>query len=197
MDVISTPGLRIEDVFKRVRVSVMNETGKKQIPWQSSSLTGDFYFASRGSGAVVRPSQPVYTPPSSEPEQRTTNSLGMTFVYIAPGSFMMGSPSDEPQRDNDEQQRRVTLSKGFYMQTTEVTQGQWKSVMVYKTFKVFQKGSVLRSSNRVNRGGGWNSNARNCRSANRNRNSPGNRNNNLGFRLALSHLTRSWQMPTC
>jgi hypothetical protein len=37
----------------------------------------------------------------------------------------------------------------------------------------------------VNRGGGWNNNAGNCRSANRNRNTPGNRNNNLGFRLAL------------
>jgi len=39
-------------------------------------------------------------------------------------------------------------------------------------------------SNRVNRGGSWNNNARNGRSANRNRNDPGNRRNNLGFRLA-------------
>jgi hypothetical protein len=38
--------------------------------------------------------------------------------------------------------------------------------------------------NRVNRGGSWNNNARNCRSANRNNNNPNNRNNNLGFRLA-------------
>lgn len=37
---------------------------------------------------------------------------------------------------------------------------------------------------RVNRGGSWNSNARKVRAANRNGNSPGNRNNNLGFRLA-------------
>ena len=36
---------------------------------------------------------------------------------------------------------------------------------------------------RVNRGGGWNISARNCRSASRSRNSPGNRSNNLGFRL--------------
>lgn len=38
--------------------------------------------------------------------------------------------------------------------------------------------------NRVNRGGSWNNNASNCRAANRNRNNPGNRNNNLGFRPA-------------
>ncbi|MES1166687.1 MAG: SUMF1/EgtB/PvdO family nonheme iron enzyme [Pseudomonadota bacterium] len=41
-------------------------------------------------------------------------------------------------------------------------------------------------TNRVNRGGSWNNTAENCRSANRNNNDPGNRNNNVGFRLALS-----------
>ena len=41
-------------------------------------------------------------------------------------------------------------------------------------------------SNRVNRGGSWNNDARNVRAANRNRNSPGNRNRNLGFRPASS-----------
>ncbi|MEK7287783.1 MAG: SUMF1/EgtB/PvdO family nonheme iron enzyme [Elusimicrobiota bacterium] len=36
------------------------------------------------------------------------------------------------------------------------------------------------------RGGSWNNNARNLRSANRNNDDPGNRNNNVGFRLASS-----------
>jgi len=57
------------------------------------------------------------------------NRLGMKFVYIPPGTFMMGSPPDEPDRRDDETQHKVTLNKGFYMQTTEVTQGQWKAVM--------------------------------------------------------------------
>jgi formylglycine-generating enzyme required for sulfatase activity len=35
----------------------------------------------------------------------------------------------------------------------------------------------------VNRGGSWNNAASNARSANRNNNTPSNRNNNLGFRL--------------
>lgn len=41
--------------------------------------------------------------------------------------------------------------------------------------------------NRVIRGGSWGNNARNCRSAYRNRNHPGNQWNNLGFRLAAAH----------
>ena len=40
-------------------------------------------------------------------------------------------------------------------------------------------------SGRMNRGGSWNNEVRNVRSANRNRNDPGNRNNNLGFRPVL------------
>jgi formylglycine-generating enzyme required for sulfatase activity len=35
----------VEQVFKHVRVGVMGATSGKQVPWESSSLTGDFYFA--------------------------------------------------------------------------------------------------------------------------------------------------------
>lgn len=45
LDNINTPGVPIEEVFKRVRIGVMNETGKKQVPWESSSIAGYFYLA--------------------------------------------------------------------------------------------------------------------------------------------------------
>jgi uncharacterized caspase-like protein len=41
---IDVPGIKVEDVFKRVRVNVIKATGGEQIPWESSSLTGDYYF---------------------------------------------------------------------------------------------------------------------------------------------------------
>lgn len=41
---------------------------------------------------------------------------------------------------------------------------------------------------RVLRGGSFNNNARNVRCANRNRNNPDNRNDNIGFRVVLSHI---------
>lgn len=61
--------------------------------------------------------------------QTFTNSIGMSFVYIPPCSFRMGSPSDEKERYHDEVQHLVTLTNGFYIQTTPVTQKQWIEVM--------------------------------------------------------------------
>ncbi len=42
---MNTPGIPIEEVFKRVRIGVMGETSKKQVPWESSSIAGYFYLA--------------------------------------------------------------------------------------------------------------------------------------------------------
>ncbi|MBF0627049.1 MAG: SUMF1/EgtB/PvdO family nonheme iron enzyme [Magnetococcales bacterium] len=58
-----------------------------------------------------------------------TNTLEMTFKRIPAGTFTMGSPADEEGRNLDERSHAVTISHAFYMQTTEVTQGQWRSVM--------------------------------------------------------------------
>ncbi len=68
-------------------------------------------------------------PARARPGRTFTNSLEMDFVLIPAGSFIMGSPSNEAGRDNDERQHQVTLTKEFYIQTTELTQGQWKAVM--------------------------------------------------------------------
>ena len=53
----------------------------------------------------------------------------MEMVWCPPGEFTMGSPRTEEGRGNNETQHRVTLTKGFWMAKTEVTQRQWKSVM--------------------------------------------------------------------
>jgi hypothetical protein len=41
---LNRPNLSIEKVFKEVRIGVVNETNNEQVPWESSSLMGDFYF---------------------------------------------------------------------------------------------------------------------------------------------------------
>ncbi len=41
---IQQPNLKLEDIFKRVRANVQEKSNGAQIPWDASSLTGDFYF---------------------------------------------------------------------------------------------------------------------------------------------------------
>lgn len=60
----------------------------------------------------------------------TDNDVEYAFRWCPPGTFMMGSPEDEPGRSNDELQHEVTLTKGFWMLETPVTQRMWTSVMM-------------------------------------------------------------------
>jgi uncharacterized caspase-like protein len=50
LSVAREPNLPIEEVFKRIRVSVAQSTDGRQIPWESSSLTSDFKFFGDSSG---------------------------------------------------------------------------------------------------------------------------------------------------
>ena len=50
--------------------------------------------------------------------------------WIIPGQFMMGSPENEAERDDDEgPQHQVTISQGYWMFDTAVTQALWLAVM--------------------------------------------------------------------
>jgi len=53
----------------------------------------------------------------------------MELMLIPPGEFLMGSPAFEDGRGIDETQHKVTLTKPFFMGTTEVTQAQFFRVL--------------------------------------------------------------------
>jgi len=72
----------------------------------------------------------------------------MEMIYVAPGSFTMGSPTSEDGRESDETQHRVTLTKGFWLGKYEVTQKQWQSVMGYNP-------SLFKSDDRPVEGVSW------------------------------------------
>lgn len=50
-------------------------------------------------------------------------------VWIAPGTFVMGSPTNEPTRYSDETQHTVTLSKGFCMRKYKMTQVEYRDLV--------------------------------------------------------------------
>ena len=59
----------------------------------------------------------------------TIEGVKYAFRWCPAGEFMMGSPKGEANRNDDETQHAVVLSRGFWMLETEVTQEMWESVM--------------------------------------------------------------------
>src|SRR5262245_61499470 len=71
--------------------------------------------------------------PQSLPAQNDkviTNSIGVKLTLIPAGRFVMGSPADEEERESEELQHEVTISKPFYLGVFEVTQKQYEKVAV-------------------------------------------------------------------
>ena len=87
------PGLSIEQLFKQVRHGVVLETRGKQIPWESSSLQGDFAFVP----APVTPSGAVGFPPSpspSAPPQQPTAHVVLSSVASANTPHQEAGPNN-------------------------------------------------------------------------------------------------------
>jgi hypothetical protein len=74
------PGVKIEDVFKNVRVGVRRDSSGKQVPWENTSLEGDFVF-------VARPPAPPAAGVAPGPEKKIVRidapqlNLGDTWTY--------------------------------------------------------------------------------------------------------------------
>lgn len=84
----------------------------------------------RGAGMVQLPSSPYLWvdtgAPATELRFYRTVDGPTNMVWIPPGTFTMGSPSNEVERSRDEgPQTVVTLTRGFFMGKYEVTQGEY------------------------------------------------------------------------
>ena len=95
LKVIGTPGLAVEEIFKRVRVAVSRASNGDQVPWESSSLTGDFYFVAPPAGGAPEAmrTQPVKAAPDPTPEERGGVSyvMAMTTQALADPDYKSAS----------------------------------------------------------------------------------------------------------
>jgi len=78
----------------------------------------------------------IYVKPNVSKETNShskqfTNSINMKFVLVEHGDFIMGNTSENSENFKQyyHTQHKVEITKSFYIQTTEVTQKQWKSIM--------------------------------------------------------------------
>jgi len=98
-------------------------------------------------------------------QSRNDNAPQITLRWCPPGQFTMGSPEGEPGRDAYETPHRVTLTEGFWLGETEVTQGQYtavtglalrdqaKKMLADKTLYPFNgKRITLREASKANQG---------------------------------------------
>jgi formylglycine-generating enzyme required for sulfatase activity len=87
------------------------------------SLAGFAFLASNGGASNPAPvaGSPWALPLSTGGE--------LKMAWIAPGNFMMGSPTTEFGRHDDEAQFHVTLTHGYWIGATEVTVAEWRDLM--------------------------------------------------------------------
>jgi len=104
---IQTPGLRIEDVFKRVRSTLQDVTQKKQVPWESVSLVGDFYFkppaASAADAYAPYPTQPLRPAQPAPPAQ------------VAGGQVIIEKPAPELPKNGSLRVKTKPTGAGVYL----------------------------------------------------------------------------------
>jgi formylglycine-generating enzyme required for sulfatase activity len=129
---MTKPGIPIEEAFRDARVDVLAATNKEQIPWESSSLTGAFYFspgAPQSASAAPAPAAPQSGTDASAARAPNGKVAACKdcpeMVAIPAGSFTMGSPSGERGRQSNEGPQTKISIRGFQMGKYPVTRGQF------------------------------------------------------------------------
>jgi formylglycine-generating enzyme required for sulfatase activity len=137
--------------FQTGTITIDPEPNSINAPWQitgpggfTSSAYGDTTFAiiTTGSYTLTWGAATGWTLPSPNASTQTLTTGGVVtfaglyaanagspdYVSIPAGTFMMGSPTTEPERYSSETQHQVTLTHGVYVQTTEVTNQQYRDM---------------------------------------------------------------------
>lgn len=153
------PGIAIEETFRNARVDVLNATGEKQVPWESSSLTGAFYFqeGAAKAPAIVTVTTPAETSSASKSVAAAVAPGGVIkdcpacpeLIAIPAGSFMMGATVNEADSSDVERPPTQISVPNFALGKTHVTRGQ------YATF-IEQSGHKSDDNCWVEAGGGKN-----------------------------------------
>ncbi|HVM83131.1 MAG TPA: SUMF1/EgtB/PvdO family nonheme iron enzyme [Candidatus Binatia bacterium] len=164
------PGIAIEETFRDARVDVITATNKEQVPWESSSLTGAFYFQpgtqTAGIAAPAVPSAPAAPAQPAAPAAivPSATSSGQSIgkgcgdqcpemVTVPGGSFKMGSPDDEADRMRYEGPRKTIRIKSFAIGKFDVTVGQFAAFIKASGYQPTQRCDINGNASLSN--GSW------------------------------------------
>lgn len=103
---MTEPGQPVEQVFKKVRQTLTTQSGGRQIPWELSSLQGNFFFAPGAAGKSTPPSPAV-----PQPEMRKTVAAeSADDLELAMAKIRRQQEDNAAQRDNREEKFRTFLA---------------------------------------------------------------------------------------
>lgn len=86
---LSQPGLPIEQMHKQVRIAVSAASNGDQVPWESSSIMGDFFFAGNNGQGTVQTA--AASTPANRPEAIASAEEEATAVALRAGQRQQGS----------------------------------------------------------------------------------------------------------
>ena len=123
------PGLEIGQVFKRARSAVSRLSNGQQVPWEASSLEGDFFFILPSEIETAdTPSAEKAAPPL--PQVPAKSQAEIEFVFIRGGTFQMGDVMGDDVFFNVEKPVHMITVSDFYLGRTEVTVARYRAFCV-------------------------------------------------------------------
>ena len=143
---VAVPDLSVENIFKKVRIEVIKNTFNKQVPWESSSLTGDFFFSVKKKlpkKQINKPKNKLVPSENSkyssfldvQPEvEESTKNSGINYDSIIQNREKLKTKWDKRQvKMEDTFAKYMEYDKSF-MLIPEEKSNVWKAFLV--TFKV-------------------------------------------------------------
>jgi formylglycine-generating enzyme required for sulfatase activity len=100
------------------------EVSSATSPYKIALGDKKLFFCAKASDEPVDPLSPGKNGTISLPD-----GVALDMIWINPGTFIMGSPTDELGRQDSEIPHQVTLTKGYWLGKYEVTQAQYKAIM--------------------------------------------------------------------
>jgi formylglycine-generating enzyme required for sulfatase activity len=120
-------GLTISDIAPGSHQLRISAQGKKEFRQSVTVLAGQQNTTQATLMDVEKPPVEVPKPVSTAGATRVNPKDGLKYVWIPPGTFMMGcSPGDTDCRDDEKPSHQVAITRGFWMGQTPVTVGAYK-----------------------------------------------------------------------
>lgn len=140
LSALQTPGLTLEEVFRRVRGGVLKASDGRQIPWETTSLTGRVVLREGPVPGTAPPAAGGTAPApmrslaqlAERPGERFRDCAACPEMVVVPaGRFIMGSPQGEAGRHPREgPQQEVTIARPYAVARLELTRAQWNACLL-------------------------------------------------------------------